>query len=90
MGPRMLPGTFLGYNKFSNSYRVLTEIGEVVKARGLNSRSFQERWNKEILAGIAVTPWNLRRRDPPKAVDLGDRVQEHEKPRDPLPSPPGG
>ena len=88
MGPRMLPGTFLGYNKFSNSYRVLTESGEVVKARALNSRNFQERWNKEVLAGITATPWSLRRREAPKAVELGDRVVEHDKPKDPLPSNP--
>ncbi len=75
MGPRMFKGTFLGYNKFSNSYRILTESGEMIKARGLNSRSFQERWDANILQEITITPWNLRRRDPPVAVELGERVE---------------
>ena len=74
MGPRMLRGTFLGYNKFSNSYRVITEAGDVAKARGLNPRPFDDRWNDEILADVVVTPWSIRRREEPRAVELGELV----------------
>ncbi len=56
MGPRMLRGTFLGYNKFSNSYRILNVQVDVVKARGLNSRPFGDRWEMKILEDVKVTP----------------------------------
>ncbi len=45
MGPRLFVGTFLGYNKFPNSYRTLTEDGKITKARALQPRPLQDRWN---------------------------------------------
>ena len=88
MSARMLRGTFLGYNKFSNSYRVMTDEGNIVKARGLSSRAYGDRWEDKILADITVTPWSLRRREEPRAVELGERVSKHEEPTAALPSNP--
>ena len=88
MGPRMLRGTLLGYNKFSNSYRILTEKGDVTRGRGLNSRPFSERWDEKILQEITVTPWSLRRRELPRTVELGEPTEKHEPPQATAPSNP--
>ena len=88
MGPRMLRGTLMGYNKFSNSYRILTEKGDIIKGRGLNSRPFEDRWDAKILENIVVTPWDLRPRAAPHAVELGEPIQKHEPPSAAAPSNP--
>ncbi len=81
MGPRLFVGTFLGYNKFSNSHRTLTEDGKITKARALQSRPFQDRWNVDKLKEVDVTPWDSHRREQPARVDLGEEVEKYEEPK---------
>ena len=56
MGARMHIGTFLGFHKTSNTYRVLNAAGDVVKTRGLLRRSLADRWQPEVLKNITATP----------------------------------
>ncbi len=39
MGPRLFPGVFVGFHKTSNSYRIITDDGDVVKTRGCRWRT---------------------------------------------------
>ena len=88
MGPRMLRGTFLGYNKFSNSYRIMNEQGDIVKGRGLNSRPLEERWDVKTLEELTITPWSVRRREQARSVQLGEPVERHAPPQGTPPSNP--
>ncbi len=81
MGPRQYIGSFLGYNKTSNSYRILKEDGEITKARALTARPFQDRWDAEKLASIVVTPWSTRKREDAVRSNLGAEVPREEPPR---------
>ncbi len=74
MGPRLFPGTFLGFHRSSNAYWVLDANGNAVKSRALNSRTHEERWDKEILANLTVTPWSLRIKKDAEVVPLGEEV----------------
>ncbi len=87
MGPRLLPGTFLGFHRSSNAYWVLDEHGNAVKSRALNSRPHEERWNKEILQNLTVTPWSLRVRKETERVPLGDAVQKDKDIKDIVTNP---
>ena len=76
MGPRLLPGTFLGYHRISNSYRVVDASGNVRKTRALMRKPYDERWNVENLQGITVVPWSTRTQERARAVPLGDDVEK--------------
>ena len=78
MGPRLFPGTFLGFHRSSNAYWVLDADGNAVKSRALNSRTHEERWDKEILANLTVTPWSLRIRKDAERVPLGEAVKRQQ------------
>ena len=80
MAPRQFPGIFLGYNKASNTYRIMTNDGNMVKARGLQARPEDEKWEPERLKAITVTPWDLRKRAEAVKVDVGPEVERHEPP----------
>ena len=82
MGPRMFPGTFVGYHHFSNTYRVANAAGDIVKVRSIMRRPMEDRWNAEQLKSIRTTPWNLRITTAPVRVDMGDRVPAHAPGRD--------
>ena len=56
MGPRMHIGTFLGYNKMSNTYRIMNTEGAIVKSRGLSRRCLADRWQAATLRTILATP----------------------------------
>ena len=78
MGARMFIGTFVGFHKTSNAYRVLTAEGFVVKTRGLLRRSLADRWQPEVLKGVTATPWSLRpAAEPAQARALGEQVAPH-------------
>ncbi len=78
MGPRLFPGTFLGFHRSSNAYWVLDADGNAVKSRALNSRTHEERWDKEILANLTVTPWSLRIRTEAERIPLGEAVEKQQ------------
>ncbi len=80
MGARLSPGTFLGYNKTSNTYRILAMDGNVIKARSILRRPFADRWRAEDLKGINVTPWSTRTIKEPTHVELGPEVEPHPQP----------
>ena len=82
MGPRLFPGAFLGFHRSSNAYWVLDAQGNAVKTRALNSRPEEERWNKDILENITVTPWSLRVKKDAERVPLGESVQKEPNIRD--------
>ena len=82
MGPRMRPGTFLGYSYFSNTYRVAAENGDILKVRGILRRPMADRWNAETIKAIATTPWCLRTVAAPGRIELGERVPRHEPDRE--------
>ena len=77
LGPRLYPGTFVGYHKASNTYRVITEEGDLVKTRGLMRRPLADRWHPEVLEKITVTPWSLRAIKSPDRIELGEEVEKH-------------
>ena len=70
MGPRQHVGYFLGWNKTSNTYRILDESGSIQKARSAQARPVQDKWDAEVLKGITVTPWALRRTANAVKVDV--------------------
>ena len=79
MGPRMHVGTFLGFHKTPNAYRVMAADGSVVKSRGLSRRCVADRWNAETLQAVQATPWSLRAPTPDAAtIPMGDPVEPHE------------
>ncbi len=78
MGPRMLPGIFIGYHRDSNMYRVIDEEGNVMKTRALQSRPMSERWDAEAVKAITCTPWSLRPRPGVVRVEMGPPVEQHE------------
>ena len=88
MGPRLLPGVFLGYHRASNSYRIAAENGFIMKSRALHSRPMSERWSAEALKAIVSTPWSLRSRSEAERADVGPRVDPHPPPEAPLPCVP--
>ena len=85
MGPRNFEGSFLGYNKVSNTYRILSEDGELIKARALKARPFEGRWNAEKRSAVTVTPWATRRREDAVRSELGPPVAREERPAPALP-----
>ncbi len=88
MGPRQHPGIFLGYHKTSNSYRVATNDGNVIKTRSILRRPYADRWRAEDIKAITATPWSLRAPKEPVRVDLGEAVPRHEpQPTGDLPVP---
>ena len=87
LGPRMYTGTFIGFHRTSNSYRVITEDGDAVKTRGILRRPLADRWNADVLQGITVTPWSLRVAKEPQRVDMGKEVESTRSPRKINPSP---
>ncbi len=80
MGPRQHVGTFFGYNKVSNSYRIMTENGDMVKARSLTARPIEDRWHPEVLKATTVTPWRLRKKEDAAKSQLGPPVERQEPP----------
>ena len=88
MGPRQHPGIFLGYHKGSNSYRVATTDGNVIKTRSILRRPIADRWRAEDIKAITATPWSLRAPKRAIRVELGDAVPRHEpQPTGDLPVP---
>ena len=80
MGPRMMPGIFLGYNKVSNTYRVVNGEGKMIKARGIMRRPIADRWREEDLKNITVTPWNSRVPCEAVRIEMGAEVGRHPNP----------
>ncbi|MBS94029.1 MAG: hypothetical protein CL799_06265 [Chromatiales bacterium] len=80
MGPRLFPGVFIGYHKTSNSYRVITDDGNLVKTRAMQRLPMENRWDAEKLKNIVVTPWSLRAANAPEKVDMGPEVEKHPTP----------
>ena len=75
IGTRMFVGTFVGFHKTSNAYRVLTAEGCVVKTRGLLRRSLADRWRPEVPKDVTATPWSLRpAAEPAQARAVGEQV----------------
>ena len=71
MGPRQFPGIFLGWNKVSNTYRVLDENGHIIKARSAQARPYDEKWRPEQLAEIDISGLEIGR------VGIGDIGRKH-------------
>ena len=88
MGPRLFPGIFIGYHRSSNSYRVATENGFIMKSRALQSKPMEERWNAEALKAVVSTPWSLRNTTTAERVDVGPRVEPHVPPEAAAPPQP--
>ena len=44
MGPRLLPGIFLGYRRDANTYVIGLENGEMVESRAVTRRPMDDRW----------------------------------------------
>ena len=77
MGPRLLPGIFLGYRRDANTYVVGLENGEMVESRAVTRRPMDDRWKGELVESITDTPWTTRTRAPAVRVELGDAVDAH-------------
>ena len=80
MGPRLFPGVLVGYHRASNSYRVATGNGFIVKSRALQSRPLEERWDADALKTVVSTPWNLREVKGAQPAEVGPRVEPHAAP----------
>ena len=77
MGPRLLPGIFLGYRRDANTYVVGLANGEMVESRAVTRRPMEDRWKSELVEAITATPWTTRPRAQAVRVDLGDAVDAH-------------
>jgi hypothetical protein len=58
MAPRHVIGTFVGYAKDSNSYRIVVN-NKVMNTRSIMRRPMSERWQIDAIEGITSTPWDL-------------------------------
>ena len=59
MGTKWLEGIFMGYNRSSNTYRVIGKEG-LDSPRSLMRRPEPDRWSADKLAEIKATPWSER------------------------------
>ena len=59
MGARRNEGVFVGYNRSSNTFIVLTEDGKK-SVRSINRYPEQTRWSAEAISKIKATPWSER------------------------------
>ncbi len=59
MGARWSTGVFVGYNRSSNTFIVMTEDGKKA-VRSINRYPEQTRWNAEAISNIKATPWSER------------------------------
>ncbi len=75
MGPRLRPGVFMGYHRDSNSYRVATADGFIMKPRALQSRPQEDRWSAETIRNIVSTPWSLRTKAEGQRAEVGPSVE---------------
>ena len=82
MGPRQFPGIIMGYNKVSNTYRIIDANGNVAKSRSAMARPFEMKWDAEALKNVVVTPWSTRKRGDAVKVAVGEQVV-----RSPAPPP---
>jgi len=82
MGERMSLGLFVGYNKVSNTYRIVTPDGQVVKARAILRRPLADRWRAEDIKNITATPWNTRTVKDAVRVEMGPEVERHPQMKD--------
>ena len=71
-GPRHAPhgnsgsnwgtGTYVGHDKASNAYIIVSDKEGVVHSHAIQRRPMDERWSKASIESIAATPWSLRER----------------------------
>jgi len=59
MGAKQAEGMFVGYNRGSNTFTVITDDGKV-EARSMTRMPVPDRWSADKLAKIKATPWSLR------------------------------
>ena len=76
MSARMYPGVFLGYHHTSNTYRVATAEGNVIKVRSVLHRPMADRWCAESMESITAIPWSLRAIAAPEVIELGPSVEK--------------
>lgn len=77
MGPRLLPSIFLGYRGDANTYVIGLENGKMVSSRAVTRRPMADRWEGELVEGIAETPWTTRTTAPAAGVEFGDAADAH-------------
>jgi len=77
MSARWGQGTFVGYQRSSNTYRVVDVDGELRETRAVQRKPAQEKWDSVALEKVQVTPWSLRTTDEAVRVDLGAEVSGH-------------
>ena len=77
MSARWAKGTFIGYQRGSNSYRLIDSEGVHQESRAVQRKPAQEKWDSVALEKIQVTPWSLRTVDAAVRVDLGAEVAGH-------------
>ena len=88
MGARMFPGTMMGYSHLSNTYIVATEAGDIIKIRSVLRRPEADRWNLDVIKGLVATPWSVRAKSAPGAMELGEPVaKDPPAPEDAVPLP---
>ena len=58
----------------SNSYRVATVDGDVIKVRSVLRRPMADRWCADSIKSIRATPWSLRAITAPEVIELGRSV----------------
>jgi hypothetical protein len=77
MSARWAGGIFVGYNRKSNSYKFITDDGNVDESRALQRKPILERWDVDRLADVKVTPWSTRVTEAAVRVDMGAEVDGH-------------
>ena len=76
MAPRMPPGIFMGYHHSSNTYKVATAEGNVIRVRSVLRRPFADRWCADSIKSVTATPWSLRTITAPEVIELGPSVEQ--------------
>ena len=88
MGPRMRPGTFVGFARHTNAYKVIDDDGKLIQTRGILRRPLGDRWDPAALGRITTSPWSTRDQQAPARVELGEPVERHAAPAPEAPSNP--
>ena len=77
MFARWAGGISVGCNRKSNSYKFITDDGDVDESRTLERNPILERWYVDKLADVKATPWSTRVTEAAVRVDMGAEVDGH-------------
>ena len=82
---KFIDGVFLGVNPRTNEVYVATEEGEVIRARTIKRRPFEDRWDVDIVLNVKGTPWAPGDGENVEPVPVARHAEEKPQEESPLP-----